>query len=303
MPLEQLRSKFEVDRLKNSGGCRVGPGATALTLSCPFVSLVEDVVETGVRGKHDALLKLITWPGLHEAWRTMSPSNQRAYLDGQRAQDGRAALHLAAENGLAALVEAILAARASVDLPDCERRTALMLAAAKGDAPIVSLLLKAGASPSAADAAGAQPLHYAARADGKAVVELLVEAGAELNASDCRGRTPVAISAVLQKATTVEALLALGASPLSFDRLGEMPLGRSHGSRREAVARGAKPGAAAAAPCSVVALLRASQRWDSLGGTEASQHLLREERRLRRLPDGDNRCDIDRRRAGLPPLC
>lgn len=107
-----------------------------------------------------------------------------------RATDGRTALLLAANDGQAPRVQALLAAGADIDARDLAGATALMLAAHGGHAAVVQALLAAGADIDARDARNWSALMIAAQAGQLPVVLALADANAGLDASHPRGGAP-----------------------------------------------------------------------------------------------------------------
>jgi uncharacterized protein len=96
----------------------------------------------------------------------------------------------------AAGVQLLLKHKARVDTRDRERRSALHVAAANGHAGIVAALLDAGADVRARDASGMTPLLSAARGGRVSAFDALVAAGADVAARDNDERTAL-VHAVL----------------------------------------------------------------------------------------------------------
>ncbi len=115
--------------------------------------------------------------------------------------EGHLPLVLAAEEGRAGALKALLATGAPVDLPGEGGRTALIAAAAAGSAPVMELLLRAGAALNLADSEGRTALNcaviWATRtatlgvSDSEQKILLLLDAGADINHPDKMGRTPL----------------------------------------------------------------------------------------------------------------
>ncbi|KAG2495182.1 hypothetical protein HYH03_006788 [Edaphochlamys debaryana] len=106
-------------------------------------------------------------------------------------QGGRTPLHFAAAEGRLEALRALLAGGASHEAADWFGRTPLVAAAVFGDVEAVQALLSAGASVHAADKDQRTPLHYAARKGHWAVARALLQAGADPLARDKNGRTPL----------------------------------------------------------------------------------------------------------------
>ncbi|MDO6388358.1 ankyrin repeat domain-containing protein [Uliginosibacterium sp. 31-12] len=153
-----------------SGHLREGvffPGATPLLVACEA-------------GCEDAALSLLT-----------AGADPNASLPGRR----ESALHLAAGQGMTALVEALIAAGADVDAMSGWHSFDDQLGAFGGGSPLHAaalsncaatafLLLKAGATRDAAGADLRTPLHYAAARGAVGVLEVLLAAGAEPDAQE-----------------------------------------------------------------------------------------------------------------------
>lgn len=128
---------------------------------------------------------------------------------------GEQPLHLAATYGWMPVLEALLAAGASVDsrsapmakalwhlaaprgIEPVHNQTPLMVAVREGRLDAAKRLLRAGANLDARDSAGCTPLHVAAQPwwrEDVAVVSLLIDAGADRKARDATGRTPAQVA-------------------------------------------------------------------------------------------------------------
>ncbi|TMW65190.1 hypothetical protein Poli38472_009357 [Pythium oligandrum] len=120
-------------------------------------------------------------------------------------------LHVAAEEGVAAIVDVLLTdERVDINAQTASGSTALMLATRKrrmelqygydGPRNVVSSLLRRGADLSLQDVQGRTALHHAACSEYLEVVSLLLGKGADPNTQDTRGATP--LHAVAQKEMT-----------------------------------------------------------------------------------------------------
>jgi ankyrin repeat protein len=134
-----------------------------------------------------------------------------ASLEARRVH-GRTALHDAASVPGAEALEALLAAKATVDARDEEQFTPLHVAAAWGTAAGVRALLRAGASLEARAKTGNTPLHVAAGQGTEEVIETLVAAGAKIEATDTSSHTPLHVAAKMDNLVGLHALLRLGAN-------------------------------------------------------------------------------------------
>ena len=140
----------------------------------------------------------------------------RQGADANAAQsDGLTALHWAALNGNAQMVDLLLYAGATVEpLTRVGGYTPLHLAARSGHAGVVEKLLAGGAEVDAWTTTGVTALHFAAAGDFHESVRLLAAAGADVNAGDgFQHRTPLVFAAQANATRAIEALLAAGADP------------------------------------------------------------------------------------------
>lgn len=110
------------------------------------------------------------------------------------------------------IVDLMLRAQASPNLPDRAGRTPLFHAATAGDEKLVARLLAAGADPNLADVARVTPLMKAASASKAGAIEALIGAGADVNAADRAGRTPLHYAIAAKQLAVVQRLLAANAS-------------------------------------------------------------------------------------------
>ncbi|CAL1144599.1 unnamed protein product [Cladocopium goreaui] len=144
--------------------------------------------------------------------------------------NGEGPLHLAAANCHLEVVEALLAAGASVDAKSNSGEQPLHLAAWTCNLEAVQALLAAGASVEAKSDKGATPLHWAADNGQAAVVEQLLAAGAAVDAVDNQGRTPLHDAAKWGHTAVVEQLLVAGAAVDAASSDGQGPWKRPVGS-------------------------------------------------------------------------
>jgi ankyrin repeat protein len=127
--------------------------------------------------------------------------------------DGMTALHWAAERGDAPMVDALLAANASVKATTrIGDYTPLHLAAKAGNPVVVAALLKAGADAKAATTSGTTALHLSAGAGDTASIYALADKSADVNAKEKEwGQTPLIFAANAGRAQSVRALVKRGA--------------------------------------------------------------------------------------------
>ena len=159
---------------------------------------------------------------------------------------GRTALHIAAESPRRfAVVEALLAAGASVDYRDAAGETPLHSAASgridrmsirvvdplaprqawdPPDNPAVAALVRAGADLDARVPTGETALHRAAAQGQAHHVKVLLDGGAEVDARNEDGATPLHMAATASNEAAVTALVAAGADIDTLNDSGETPL-------------------------------------------------------------------------------
>ncbi len=160
--------------------------------------------------------------GLPDAARRGDADAVRALLDdgadpNAARGDGLTALHLAAREGHAEIVDLLIGAGAETDATTrIGHFTPLHLAGGAGNADVVDALLAAGADPGAVTtSSGVTPLHLAAEArGGERAVRLLLEHGAPVNARErSAGQTPLVFAAAAGRAASAAELLDHGADP------------------------------------------------------------------------------------------
>src|SRR5690606_8452164 len=119
-------------------------------------------------------------------------------------------------------VQLLLRHKARVDARDAEGRTALHVAAFQGHASTIAALLDAGGDVHACDAGRSTPLLEAARGGSLAAFEALLAAGADPEAVDAQGRHALllACAAEVPSSALVARLLELGLDPARRDRDG-----------------------------------------------------------------------------------
>lgn len=147
-----------------------------------------------------------------------------ASLDGKR-PDGISILMLAARNGNADLVRAVLAKKVDVSATDNSGANALSHAVRSGNDEAARLLLAAGAKVEVVDRYGWTPLMHAAVNGHAGTVKLLLEKGASPKAQDGKGRTALLLSAAYgDRPEVVRTLLAGGAERDARDGKGRTAL-------------------------------------------------------------------------------
>lgn len=111
-----------------------------------------------------------------------------------------AALHWAAQRGLTAIVDDLLAAGVDVNLQRTFGRTALFEAAQNDQGATVRRLLEAGAKPNIEDDAGDTALILAVRHGASSAIDALLQGGADINQRGYAGNSALIIS--VQKGDT-----------------------------------------------------------------------------------------------------
>ena len=172
---------------------------------------------------------------LHYAARSNEPAMVAALLAAGadleiRNDDGETPLHFAAGYNEPAMVEALLAVGADLETRNDDGETPLLFAARYNANPaMLKALLAAGADPLSEDRDDSTALHLAARySRNPAVLEALLAARFDLEAQDDEERTPLHLAARYnENPTMVEALVAAGADIEALDEDGRTSLYRA----------------------------------------------------------------------------
>ncbi len=140
----------------------------------------------------------------------------KAKVDVNAAQgDGMTALHWAAQRDDLATAKLLLAAGANVK---AETRmggmTPLFMAAKNGSALMIEALLKAGADPNKADGTGVTPLMFAAASGNTDAIQVLLDHGVNVNAGEsAHGQRALVFAAAYNRGPAIKLLIAHGANP------------------------------------------------------------------------------------------
>ena len=129
--------------------------------------------------------------------------------------DGMTALHWAAMQGDAELVDMLLYAGANVQATTrLGGYTPLLLASRSGNAAVVQKLLAAGADPLQVTGSGTTTLMFAAASGSAEAVEQLIASGAPVDQTEAAsGQTALMFAAANNRASVVDALIRHGADP------------------------------------------------------------------------------------------
>jgi ankyrin repeat protein len=132
----------------------------------------------------------------------------------------------AAQQGNKEAVKALLKQAADVNAAQGDGMTALHWAAMNGDAEMVDMLVYAGANIRATTRIGAYtPLYLASQRGQAAAINSLVKAGGDVKAGTINGTTPLMVAAMSGEVDAVRALLDAGADPNAKDSVrGQTPL-------------------------------------------------------------------------------
>jgi uncharacterized protein len=169
--------------------------------------------------------------------------------------DGMTALHWAAQKGDIELAKTLMYAGANVKAATrIGGYTPILIAAKNGNAPMIEALVDGGADPNSATLNGATALMFAAQAGNTDAVKLLLARGADVNAKEkVKGETAVMIAASYGRAEVIRALTAQGADLevttkvmdlAAFNKEEQERLAQFQQQQAQAAARGGRGGAA-----------------------------------------------------------
>jgi ankyrin repeat protein len=122
-------------------------------------------------------------------------------------------LHLAAQSGDRAGIDAALQSGSPVNQIDNYGKTPLIFATESGNIAIVEYLLNKGANPNHTADDGSTPLIIAVRKGNSRIAELLIQRGALINSIGDDGFTALTITAEKGSKNVFDVLLKLGAKP------------------------------------------------------------------------------------------
>ena len=124
---------------------------------------------------------------------------------------GRTALHYAAEQGHAPIIDILLKAGSFVNAMDCEGVTPLYLASARGNTDAVLSLVKQSANVNMRAPDKSTPLHTAASRGQLDITRILLNYGSKVDTLDYSDRSPLHVAAQRGRKDIVEVLLHKGA--------------------------------------------------------------------------------------------
>lgn len=128
-------------------------------------------------------------------------------------QFGGSPLMQAAQGGHLSVVQALIAAKADVNVRNRNGGTPLVPAMISGNPEVVRVLLAAGAKIDAANKFGDQPLHHGARRGHAEAVAVLVEAKADVNAEGAGRQLPIEQAVDGGHTKVIEILMKAGSAP------------------------------------------------------------------------------------------
>lgn len=139
------------------------------------------------------------------------------------ASTGASPLTWAVGSGQAEVVDALIRAGASLELPD-KQTTLIHLAAHFGDIRVVHRLAKWGADPNALDQYGNTPAFIAAAYGQPEAIDALVQHGATLSKQNEKGLAPIHVAALKGHTQALRRLIEWGVSPNEPSGNGDPPL-------------------------------------------------------------------------------
>ena len=174
---------------------------------------------------HEAIKKIKAYPAKASAYQRILKLLIAVGADVNATDDSKETpLHLAAEVGQVAVVNALIAAEADVNATNNHKETPLHLAALHGQVAVVNALIAAEADVNATDDSKETPLHTAALCGQLAVVNALIAAEADVNATNNYRETPLHLAAKWGRLEVMRALIAAKADVNAKNNYRETPL-------------------------------------------------------------------------------
>jgi ankyrin repeat protein len=159
-------------------------------------------------------------------------------------------LHLAADEGCAPCVQALIGAGAALEARQRHAETPLYRAVYRHQAPAAAALIAAGADVNTKTKSDS-PLHAAVNGRQAELVKMLLAAGAQVDIRNMRGETPLFEAARNDSADIIALLLAGGADPAARDSGKQTPMQIAklvNAGKAQAALEGAKKVAVAPVP-------------------------------------------------------
>ena len=129
---------------------------------------------------------------------------------------GRTALHYAAEQGHASIIDILTMAGSFVNAMDFEGMTPLYLASVRGNTDAVLSLVKQSANVNLRATDKSTPLHSAASRGQFDITKILLNSGSKVDILDYSDRSPLYVATQRSHKDIVEVLLSKGAKVLLF---------------------------------------------------------------------------------------
>ena len=153
-----------------------------------------------------------------------APRDQSGFhLPGLKPPPPTRPIHYAVDGGSLEVLDLLVKAGATLELPDVTGQTALKRAAEAEAIDVARWLLEKGADVNGSDPTGGTSIHTAARKGNPELVRLLAKHGADLDDRTITGETALHIAATNAERETVRALLDHGADPGVKDLFGNPP--------------------------------------------------------------------------------
>jgi ankyrin repeat protein len=170
----------------------LGTAFALVAFRATAAELLDDLMQAVLNDRADEVKHLLA--------RGMDPNSVNA--------NGEPMLCIAARNGSAQAAQALIVAKANVDIANRYGDTPMMLAALKGHLDIVRMLQAAGAK---LDGTGWTPLIYAATGGHDDIVKFLILHGANIDAQSPNGTTALMMAIHENHPETAMLLVASGA--------------------------------------------------------------------------------------------
>ena len=142
-----------------------------------------------------------------------------------KANNGREAIHFAAENGHVEALEFLISQGASIDVKDVNGMDPTHWAAINGHVEVIKFLMSKGASINNTDSYGREPIHCAAENGHVEVIKFLIsQDDTVVDKKNCEGNTPLHLAVLEEKLEAIISLLEHKANVEAKNRMGLTPL-------------------------------------------------------------------------------